>query len=60
MVMASHSKTEIVSVVKAAFDNQQLPELENGCYGVHNVEVGISIRRRGSQRTTSDLLYRAH
>ena len=30
MVMAGHSKPEIVSAVKAAFDNKQLPGLENG------------------------------
>jgi hypothetical protein len=30
MVMAVHSKAEIVSAVKAAFDNKQLPDLENG------------------------------
>ena len=30
MVMAGHSKAEIVSAVKAAFDNKQLPDLENG------------------------------
>jgi hypothetical protein len=29
MVMAGHSKAEIVSAVKAAFDNKQLPDLEN-------------------------------
>ena len=28
-------------------------------FSVHDVEVGISIRCRGSQRTTSDVLYRA-
>src|SRR5262245_10293432 len=30
MVMAGHSKAEIVSAIKAAFDNKQLPDLENG------------------------------
>src|SRR5215471_4872001 len=30
MVMAGHSKAEIVSAVKAAFENQQLPKLESG------------------------------
>lgn len=30
MVMAGHSKAEIVSAVKAAFHNKQLPALENG------------------------------
>ncbi len=30
MVMAGHSKAEIVSALKAAFDNKQLPDLENG------------------------------
>ena len=30
MVMAGHSKAEIVSAVKAAFDNKQLPDLESG------------------------------
>jgi hypothetical protein len=30
MVMAGHSKAEIVSAVKAAFENQQLPKLERG------------------------------
>jgi hypothetical protein len=30
MVMAGHSKAEIVLAVKAAFDNKQLPDLENG------------------------------
>jgi len=30
MVMAGHSKEEIVSAVKAAFDHKQLPHLENG------------------------------
>jgi hypothetical protein len=30
MVMAGHSKAEIVSAVKVAFDNKQLPDLENG------------------------------
>jgi hypothetical protein len=29
MVMAGHSKAKIVSAVKAAFDNKQLPDLEN-------------------------------
>jgi hypothetical protein len=28
--MAGHSKAEIVSAIKAAFDNKQLPDLENG------------------------------
>jgi hypothetical protein len=28
--MAGHSKAEIVSALKAAFDNKQLPDLENG------------------------------
>jgi hypothetical protein len=30
MVMAGHSKAEIVSAIKAAFENKQLPDLENG------------------------------
>ncbi|HYM77122.1 MAG TPA: hypothetical protein VE377_14205 [Candidatus Dormibacteraeota bacterium] len=30
MVMAGHSKAEIVSAVKAAFENKQLPDLESG------------------------------
>jgi hypothetical protein len=30
MVMAGHSKAEIVSALKAAFDKKQLPDLENG------------------------------
>jgi hypothetical protein len=30
MVMAGHSKAEIVSALKAAFANKQLPDLENG------------------------------
>src|ERR1700719_951117 len=30
MVMAGHSKAEIVSAIKAAFDNKQLPDLESG------------------------------
>jgi hypothetical protein len=30
MVLAGHSKTEIVSALKAAFDKKQLPALENG------------------------------
>jgi hypothetical protein len=30
MVMAGHSEAEVVSAVKAAFDNKQLPDLENG------------------------------
>jgi hypothetical protein len=30
MVMAGHSKAEIVSAVKAAFENKQLPDLEDG------------------------------
>jgi hypothetical protein len=30
MVLAGHSKAEIVSAVKAAFENQQLPKLESG------------------------------
>jgi hypothetical protein len=30
MVMAGHSKAEIVSAMKAAFDNKQLPDLDNG------------------------------
>jgi len=30
MVMAGHSKAEIVSAVKVAFENQQLPKLESG------------------------------
>jgi hypothetical protein len=30
MVMAGHSKAEIVSALKAAFDNKQLPDLEDG------------------------------
>jgi hypothetical protein len=30
MVMAGRSKAEIVSAIKAAFENQQLPNLENG------------------------------
>ena len=30
MVMAGHSEAEIVSAVKAAFENQQLPKLESG------------------------------
>src|SRR5208282_3441674 len=30
MVMAGHSKAEIVSALKAAFDNKELPDLENG------------------------------
>jgi hypothetical protein len=30
MVMAGHPKAEIVSAVKAAFENQQLPKLESG------------------------------
>ena len=29
MVMAGRSKEEIVSAIKAAFDNKQLPDLEN-------------------------------
>jgi hypothetical protein len=30
MVMGGHSKAEIVSAVKAAFDNKRLPDLESG------------------------------
>jgi hypothetical protein len=30
MVMAGHTKAEIVSALKAAFDNKQLPDLESG------------------------------
>jgi hypothetical protein len=30
MATAGHSKAEIVSAVKAAFDNKQLPDRENG------------------------------
>jgi hypothetical protein len=30
MLMAGHSKAEIVSALKAAFDNKQLPDLESG------------------------------
>ena len=30
MVMAGRSKAEIVSALKAAFDNKQVPDLENG------------------------------
>jgi len=30
MVMAGHSKAEIASAIKAAFDNKCLPDLENG------------------------------
>jgi hypothetical protein len=30
MVMAGHSKAEILSAIKAAFDNRQLPSLESG------------------------------
>ena len=30
MVMAGHSKAEIVSALKAAFANKQLPDLESG------------------------------
>src|SRR5215510_16179000 len=50
MVMAGHSKAEIVSAVKAAFENKQLPDLESGAmdymmskssyltdYGDHNL-----------------------
>ena len=29
MVLADHCKAEIVSAIKAAFDNKQLPDLEN-------------------------------
>src|SRR5215831_11033611 len=34
MVMAGRSKAEILSAIKAAFENRQLPKLENGamCY----------------------------
>jgi hypothetical protein len=57
MVMAGHSEAEIVSAIKAAFDNKEVPNLENA--GFHDVEVGISNRRRGSQWTTSHVLYPA-
>jgi hypothetical protein len=30
MVMAGHNKAEIMSAIKAAFENEQLPDLENG------------------------------
>jgi hypothetical protein len=30
MVLAGHSKAEVVSALKAAFDHKQLPDLENG------------------------------
>ena len=30
MVMAGHSKVEILSALKAAYDNKRLPDLENG------------------------------
>jgi hypothetical protein len=59
MVLAGHSKAEIVSALKAAFRNKQLPRSRKRQYGVHDVEVGISIRRSGSQRTTCDVLHRA-
>ena len=58
MVMAGHCKAEIVSAIKAAFDKQTTARSRKRQYGLHDVEVGISIRRRGSQRTTSDVLYR--
>ena len=30
IVLAGHSRAEIASAIKAAFDNKQLPDLENG------------------------------
>jgi hypothetical protein len=59
MVMAGHSKAEIVSALKAAFANKQLPALESGNMVFMMSKPALSIRRRGSQRTTSDVLYRA-
>jgi len=59
MVMAARSKAEIVSALKAAFENKRLPSLESGAMAYMNVEIGLSDRRRGPQRTTSDVLYRA-
>jgi hypothetical protein len=38
MVMAGHSKAEIVSASKAAFANKQLPDLENGAMA-HDVSA---------------------
>jgi hypothetical protein len=32
MVMAGHSKAEIVSALKAAFDNKQLPDLKTALW----------------------------
>lgn len=57
MVMASHSKAEIVSALKAAFDNQQLPDFENGNM-VFMMSKSAYLRQRGPQRITSDVLYR--
>jgi len=34
MVMAGRSKAEILSAIKAAFENRQLPELESGAMGL--------------------------
>jgi hypothetical protein len=59
MVMAGHSKAEIVSALKAAFANKQLPDLESGNMVFMMSKSAYSIRRRGSQRTTCDVLYRA-
>jgi hypothetical protein len=47
MVMAGHSKAEIVSALKAAFDNKQLPDLENGNMVFMMSKSCISIRRMG-------------
>ena len=55
----STEQIRVVSAIKAAFANKQLPNLEKRRYRVHDVEVGISFRRRGSQRITCDVLYRA-
>jgi hypothetical protein len=41
MVMAGNSKAEIVSAIKAAFANKQLPDLENGAMAFSGSEFNL-------------------
>jgi hypothetical protein len=51
MVMAGHSKAEIVSALKAAFDNKQLPDLESGVMAFMMSKSAYLYDAGGSQRT---------
>ena len=56
LLLAGHSKPEVIAAIKAAIDKKELPPLEPGNFLLHDVEGLISNRQRRPQRPSPDVL----